>query len=218
MNAREEILGRIRRALADVPETERPEDVPVPRRYSTGGTPPPGSAEAVALLTDRLVDYRAAVRTAGPGEVAGAVAEALSGALAARGAGGVVVPEGFPAEWRAWPASVRVLHDDPPLPVDELDAVAGVVTTAAVAVAATGTLVLDCGPGQGRRALTLVPDYHLCVVRAEQVVFSLPEGLARLDPSRPLTFVSGPSATSDIELRRVEGVHGPRTLEVLIVV
>lgn len=211
MSARDEILGRIRRALTDVPRDERPADVPVARGYATGGRPPAGSAEAVSLLAERLADYGASVRLEDHRDAAAAVADAL----AADGVRQVVVPPGLPEAW--WAGTVaEVLHDEPPLSVAELDAADAVVTTAASAIAATGTLVLDGGPGQGRRALTLVPDRHLCVVRAEQVVASVPEALARLDPARPLTLISGPSATSDIELDRVEGVHGPRRLEVLI--
>lgn len=210
--ARAEILARIRRALADVPGSERPADVPVARDYARAGGPPPGSAAAVELLAERLADYGAAVRTV-PAEDAGA---ALARSAAARTAGPLVVPEGFPADWLGGLPPERILRDEPRLAVGALDGAGAVLTTVAVAVAETGTLVLDCGPGQGRRALTLVPDHHLCVVRAEQVVASVPEGLAGLDPARPLTFVSGPSATSDIELDRIEGVHGPRTLEVLL--
>ncbi|MBT2369143.1 LUD domain-containing protein [Streptomyces sp. ISL-10] len=213
MNARDDVLARVRHALADVPDGERPEDVPVDRRYSAGGTPPAGSADVVRLLVERLADYGASVRLVTAGQVAAAVARAVS----ARDARSVVVPRGFPPQWQAGLAAERVLSDEPRLPVEELDRVGGAVTTVATAIADTGTLVLDGGPGQGRRVLTLVPDFHLCVVRADQIVASVPEALARLDPLRPLTFVSGPSATSDIELDRVEGVHGPRTLEALVI-
>jgi L-lactate dehydrogenase complex protein LldG len=113
-------------------------------------------------------------------------------------------------------AADRIVRDHPPLSARELDAIAGVVTGCAVAVAETGTIILDHGPGQGRRALTLVPDFHLVVVQASQVAADLADALARLDPARPHTLISGPSATSDIELIRVEGVHGPRNLHVLI--
>ncbi|MET8679697.1 LUD domain-containing protein [Streptomyces sp. NPDC004647] len=213
MSAREEILKRIRRGLVDIPAGELPQDVPVARDYAKGGDPPAGSADAVALLAERLADYGASVRVVSPQDAVAAVADALS----VRGATRLVVPQGFPQEWYEASDAVEILRDEPPLPVGELDAADGVITTAATAIAATGTLVLDGGPGQGRRALTLVPDLHLCLVRADQVVASVPEALARLDPIRPLTFISGPSATSDIELDRVEGVHGPRTLEVVLI-
>jgi L-lactate dehydrogenase complex protein LldG len=143
------------------------------------------------------------------------LANAVRGALRKRGVTALVVPDGVPAAWL--PARLTVLRDDPPLDTGQLDRADGVLTLCAVAIAETGTIVLDAGTGQGRRALTLLPDYHLCVVRADQIVAGVPDAIARLDPTRPLTWISGPSATSDIELNRVEGVHGPRTLEVVLV-
>jgi L-lactate dehydrogenase complex protein LldG len=203
MSSRDQILARVRSALADVPRTEDPEDFPVPRDYERTRSGP----DVVELLVDRLVDYKATVHEAP--EVAAAVAEAL----VRHGARRIAAPSGIPAEWLGQAEAVR---DDPPLRPAELDALDGVVTGCAVVIAETGTIVLDAGPDQGRRALTLVPDYHLCVVRRDQIVRTVPEALERLDPAHPLTWISGPSATSDIELNRVEGVHGPRTLEVLI--
>jgi L-lactate dehydrogenase complex protein LldG len=199
-SAREEVLGRIRRALGDRP----PAEVDVPRGYRTHGDL--DRAAMLDLLVDRLVDYRATVRRATADQLVATVA----GALAERGARRVVVPPGLP--W-ALPGAVA----DDGRTAAELDDLDGVVTACAVAIAETGTIVLDASPDQGRRAITLVPDYHLCVVRAGQVVQTVPEAIARLDPTRPLTWISGPSATSDIELHRVEGVHGPRTLEVVLV-
>ena len=196
-SAREEVLGRIRRALGDHAAPVR-----VPRDYRHAGDL--DRAALLDLLTDRLVDYGAAVRRTGDAEAA------LVAALADRGAARVVMPAGLP-----WSLPGAVVDDG--LTAAELDALDGVVTACAVAVAETGTIVLDASPDQGRRAITLVPDYHLCVVRADQVVQAVPEAIARLDPVRPLTWISGPSATSDIELHRVEGVHGPRTLEVVLV-
>ncbi|MDN0201280.1 LUD domain-containing protein [Streptomyces sp. S.PNR 29] len=210
--ARTEVLRRIRHALRDIPESERDEDAVVSRDYSLGGPLSPGSPEAVDLLAARLADYGASVRLVSGSDVAATIARS------AGSGGSVVVPEGFPPAWRSALPPERVLTDVPRLSVAELDRVSAVVTTVALAIATTGTLVLDGGPGQGRRALTLVPDVHVCVVRAAQVVASVPEALARLEPARPLTFVSGPSATSDIELDRVEGVHGPRRLDAFIVV
>ena len=203
MNSRDRILGRIRLALSDVPREETPDDVPVPRDYDRTRS----GVDLVELLVDRLVDYRAEVHEAP--DVAAAVTEALT----RRGARRLAVPSGVPDEWLG---AVEAIRDDPPLPNAELNGLDGVLTGCAVAIAETGTIVLDAGPDQGRRALTLVPDYHLCVVRRDQIVRTVPEAVERLDPTRPLTWISGPSATSDIELNRVEGVHGPRTLEVLI--
>jgi L-lactate dehydrogenase complex protein LldG len=200
MSSRDRILARVRAALADVP---RDEDVPVPRDYDRSRSGP----DVVELLVDRLVDYKAEVHEVT--DVPTAVAEALT----RHGARRLAVPSGVPVEWLG---AAEVVRDDPPLKPAELNALDGVVTACAVAIAETGTIVLDAGPDQGRRALTLVPDYHLCVVRRDQIVRTVPEALERLDPTRPLTWISGPSATSDIELNRVEGVHGPRTLEVLI--
>lgn len=130
--------------------------------------------------------------------------------------GSLVVPPGLPPD-RLRMAEVRQLVDQPPLSWRALDSASGVITGCAVAIADTGTIILDAGPGQGRRALSLLPDYHLCVVRAAQIVGDVTEALVVLDHRRPLTWISGPSATSDIELERVEGVHGPRTLDVTIV-
>ncbi|MEW1906108.1 LUD domain-containing protein [Streptomyces sp. NPDC086147] len=206
-DARARVLARIRAAVADAPEA--PATVRDYRTSHTAGDP----AALLDLLHENLVDYRAHVHRTAPDGLAGLLARLL----AERGARSVVVPPGLPAGWLAATEAVR-RTDVPRLTPYELDGTDAVVTGCAVAVAETGTIVLDGGPGQGRRALTLVPDLHLCVVRApEQVVASVPRALPRLDPARPLTWISGPSATSDIELDRVEGVHGPRTLEVVLV-
>lgn len=202
MSAREEILGRVRRALADADTSA----VPVPRGYrSREATGSPG--DLVALFAERVEDYRATVTRCPEGEVADAVAAALPDGVA------VLVPDGFP--W-ALPAGVTPVADGG-LSAHELDGVEAVVTTATVGIAQTGTIVLAHGPGEGRRALSLVPDLHVCVVRADQVVAGVPQAVALLDPQRPQTWISGPSATSDIELDRVEGVHGPRSLHVVLV-
>jgi L-lactate dehydrogenase complex protein LldG len=205
-DARAEVLARIRSALGAQP------GVPdVARGHRTRGEHPPGSAPLLELLQDRLVDYKAGVHLSTPDGLAATVAEVL-GQVAPSGL--VLVPAGLPPEWTD---GRDVLRDDGTATTRDLDSVAAVVTGCAAAIAETGTLILDAGPEQGRRALTLVPDVHVCIVRADQVVQTVPEGVARLDPRRPQTWISGPSATSDIELQRVEGVHGPRTLEVVVV-
>lgn len=206
MTAREEILARIREAGGATPAT-----VVVPRNYRTATSP---EVDIVDRFAERVADYRAVVHRATSATVASSVAAALAG----RGARTVVLPAGLPAEWLAEAGRrVETLFDDPPLTHAQLDAVDAVLTGCVVAIAETGTIVLDAGAGQGRRALSLLPDRHVCVVRADQIVGDVPEALARLDPLRPLTWISGPSATSDIELNRVEGVHGPRNLDVVIV-
>jgi L-lactate dehydrogenase complex protein LldG len=193
--ARDEVLARIRAVDRTPPPT-------VVRRYRMSGLL--SHDVRVELFAERVADYRAEVRVVG--DVAGAVASICAGRIG--------IPPGLPAEWR--PATSDLVEGDD-LSARELDALDGVVTGCTVAIAQTGTIVLSGGATEGRRALSLVPDLHVCVVRAQQIVELVPEALAAVDPRRPLTFISGPSATSDIELSRVEGVHGPRTLVVLIV-
>ncbi|AIJ17652.1 lactate utilization protein C [Streptomyces violaceoruber] len=211
MSSRERILGRVRRALADVPDDARPYEEAVAREYLREHGQR-SVAQTVDLLAENLADYRALVHRCTDGELP----VLLMRLLAARGSRSVVVPPGLPPHWLAAVDATRV-HDRAASTPQELDGVDSVVTGCAVAVAETGTIVLDGSPDQGRRRITLVPDHHICVVRVpDQVVSSVPGALERLDPARPLTWISGPSATSDIELDRVEGVHGPRTLEVVL--
>ena len=202
MTARAEILSRIRSALADAPAPE-----PVPRDYHREPASGPGDVELFAHTVD---DYRAQVHRADETTVA----EIVTG-LIANGARAVVPPD-LPQSWR--PRGDVVVDGAPAeLSTLELDAIDVVVTGCTLGIAATGTIVLDGGAGQGRRALTLVPDHHICIVRTDQIVDTVPQAFQTLDATAPLTFISGPSATSDIELNRVEGVHGPRTLDVVIV-
>ena len=195
-DARDVVLGRIRAALGPAPAV--PE---VPRDYGAAGAVPPD----VDRFCERVADYRATVHRVGEDELAGAVAGLCPGRTA------------VPAQPPCAVDGIDVASDERPLSVPELDGVDTVLTGCALAVAETGTIVLDGSPGCGRRALTLVPDHHVCVVRADQVVAQVPDAIAALDRTAPLTFVSGPSATSDIELERVEGVHGPRRLDVVVV-
>ncbi len=203
--ARAEMLARVRRALGESP------DVPeVPRAYRGAGEA--GIADPVALFCERVAEYDATVHRVDPGDVAPLVVERAR----ALGARRIVVPPGLP--WH--PEGLDLVADDPALPARALDGVDGVLTGCALAIADTGTIVLDGAGTSGRRALSLVPDLHVCVVEAAQVVAGVPDAIAALARAiatgHPLTLISGPSATSDIELRRVEGVHGPRTLEVIV--
>jgi L-lactate dehydrogenase complex protein LldG len=201
--SRRVVLDRIRAALAAAPA----EAVPVPRDYDRHPAAGPGDADRFA---EAVCEYRAQVRRVDIADIGPTVA----GLVGSHGR--VVVPRDLPA---TWVHSLDVTRDEVenPIPVTELDRAAAVVTGCALGIAATGTIVLDAGAAQGRRALTLVPDHHVCVVFTDQIVDTVPQAFATLDPLRPLTFISGPSATSDIELDRVEGVHGPRTLDVLLV-
>ncbi|MFH8487155.1 lactate utilization protein C [Streptomyces longisporoflavus] len=213
MSSRDQILGRVRRALADVPDDKKTYayDRAVPRDYlrEHGDR---STEETTDLLAENLADYRALVHRCTQEELPALLARLL----AERDARTVLAPPGLPPHWLDATGTSRV-EDRAASTPHELDEVDSVVTGCAVAVAETGTIVLDGGPDQGRRRITLVPDHHICVVRVpDQVVSSVPQALERLDPRRPLTWISGPSATSDIELDRVEGVHGPRTLEVVL--
>ena len=192
-SAREEILARVRTALDGV---EPAGELPSPPRVAA-------VEDLLQLFVERVEDYRALVTRCGESELEETVAAAVAGRS-------VVVPGGLGI-------AIAGATVDANLSAAELDAIDAVVTAARVGIAETGTVVLDHGPDQGRRAISLVPDLHVCVVRADQVVADVPDALAVLDPGRALTWISGPSATSDIELSRVEGVHGPRSLHVVLV-
>jgi L-lactate dehydrogenase complex protein LldG len=207
-DARDIILQRIQHALRDMPAEE---PATISRTYRQQGTD--AQMELVARFVERVLDYKATVTETTEAELP----HAIAAICAEHDLHTLAIPADLPAEWLQ--EDITALRDDPPLTAAQLDASDGVLTTCALGIAQTGTIVLDGGTGQGRRALSLVPDVHLCVVRVEQIVGIVPEAIDRLQPhaQRPLTFISGPSATSDIELSRVEGVHGPRTLHVLLV-
>jgi L-lactate dehydrogenase complex protein LldG len=197
MSAREQILTTVRAAIKNAPDRE-----PIPRDYRAT------TDDNLDTFLDRLAHYDATTHVINAAEIPAIVSATLQGRR-------VVTPKGLPD---AWTTGIDALRDDPPLTHEDLDQADGVLTTCALAIAQTGTIVLDGGPGMGRRALTLLPDYHLCVVTQDQLVGSVPEAIRALqsEPGRPLTFVSGPSATVDIEMTRVRGVHGPRRLEVIV--
>ena len=237
--AREQILARIRAAVGTPGADIDAAYAALPREYLRAHH----DRDIADLFAERAADYRAVVERVPESGLVYAIARVLTDRAAEVAAAATpdgqpvpdapfvmpdapfvvpdapfVVPAGLPAEWLAeLPASITLASDTPPLSAPELDQMAGVVTGCAVAIAETGTIILDHGPGQGRRALTLVPDFHLVIVRSDQVAADLADAFARLDPGRPHTLISGPSATSDIELIRVEGVHGPRNLHVLLV-
>jgi len=207
--AREAVLGRVRAALGDAP----PAAVAIPRAYRQAGAPAAAVAAAgvVDRFCERVAEYRARVHRTCASDLDTLVGELL-------GRGRVLVPAAPPS----LPAGLDALRDEPPLAPRELDAADAVLTGCALAIAQTGTIVLDGSAACGRRALTLVPDRHVCVVRAGQIVPAVPDAiaeLAQLGATRsPITLISGPSATSDIELERVEGVHGPRVLDVVVII
>ncbi|MEV8183732.1 lactate utilization protein C [Specibacter sp. NPDC078692] len=212
MSAREDIMNRIASALRDQPPTPV-----VPRDYRRSSNMT--AAQRLGQLVDRLVDYKANVFLTPAPDVAARLAELLTGSTS------IVVPHGLDPAWlTALPTTVdgegalRIHVDAPgnPLTTAELDTIDAVVTAAATAVSETGTIMLDGSEDQGRRVISLVPDRHICILQATDIVEVLPEAIARLEATRPQTWISGPSATSDIELERVEGVHGPRTLDVII--
>jgi L-lactate dehydrogenase complex protein LldG len=212
VSSRDEVLGRIRSALRDVPPREGPDEVEVPRLYRVAGD----GADPAEAFAARVEEYRAEVHKVN----AGAVAVSAARICETAGVRALVVPPGIAPEWLPG-SGVEIVADEGLSPA-ELDRADGVLTGCALAIGQTGTIVLDGGRESGRRAVSLIPDTHLCVVRSEQVVALVPEAIERLGElirreRRPLTFVSGPSATSDIEFRRVEGVHGPRNLHVLLV-
>jgi L-lactate dehydrogenase complex protein LldG len=214
-SAREEMLHRIHTALRDVPAEEQPQDVMVMRDYRRSDAAAPQD-EVVERFVERVAEYKVTVRRIEEDSLPQAIATVCT----ARSVRRLVIPKDLPEHWL--PAGVERLQDDNTLTYQQLDTSDGILTGCALGIAQTGTIVLDGGAYQGRRVITLLPDYHLCVVFEDQIVDLVPEAIERLGDAvrrqrRPVTFISGPSATSDIELSRVEGVHGPRTLDVLVV-
>jgi L-lactate dehydrogenase complex protein LldG len=207
---RDEILERVERAVAAEPADRDQEYAAIPRAYCQRSTS--DRAAIIDLFLSRIEHYDGGVQRCSPDAIAGAIAQALS----ARGKRRLAIASGLPGEWL--PDGYDFV-DDRALSQQDLDAIDGVVTTCTVAIATTGTFVLTHGDGEGRRALTLVPDYHLCIVNSASIVETVPEAIrliAQLGP-RVVTTVSGPSATADIEMTRIKGVHGPRTLDVIVV-
>lgn len=224
MGDRELILARVRSAITDVPAGEAPawsveDDLDPSAAYARQRQPDEG--ELVRLFAERCEGYKATVTVVGAASdepASNEIRAAVEAACRRHRAATLVVPDGIDQD--LLPEGVAARVDEPPLELAELDSCDGVLTGCALAIAQTGTIVLDASAGQGRRALTLVPDLHICVVESANIVAGVPEAFARLQEAvrdrRPLTFISGPSATSDIELERVEGVHGPRRLEVIV--
>lgn len=214
-SAREELLQRVRTALLDVPQHGQPADGSIVRTYQrVAGL---SHTELIEQFIERTVDYKATVHHISEADLPERIVQSCK----AQHIRQLVVPADVPTTWLPNTPQM-VIRQDHGLSYEELDAANGVLTGCALAIAQTGTIVLDAGARQGRRAITLIPDYHLCVVYTDQIVGIVPEAISHLaatvhSTGRPLTFISGPSATSDIELNRVEGVHGPRTLEVLVV-
>lgn len=220
---REQLLHRIATALTSGPHPHTAgsvaaQEVPAkdqhgraPHSYRTTGTL--DTRERLDLFTDRLHDYKAGVHPCTPHTLTATV----TGLLDQRAVHQLVLPPRSPVDLGDWPGQRRHDTPDAPLTPTDLDAADTVLTGCATAIAETATIVLDAAPDQGRRMITLIPDHHIVVVHAHQIVQTVPEALHRLDPTRPLTWISGPSATSDIELSRVEGVHGPRQLDVVLV-
>nr|WP_076389373.1 LUD domain-containing protein [Vaginimicrobium propionicum] len=211
--AKEEIFSRIRKALVDVKDSD-PAEAEIGWQYKQ---PTKLDGDIVDIFLELVADYKAEVERVKAADLPGAIVAHLKQI----GAGSVLLPDGVDESWRqAIEQAGFDIRKDDNLTARQLNEIDAVVTAAAVGVANTGTFALDHRPDQGRRALTLVPDAHICVLRADQVVSNTPEAIARLRASitdgQPLTFVAGPSATSDIELSRVEGVHGPRTLHVIV--
>jgi len=207
--SRDVILARIRSSIQSPPSGGLPTE-PIERNYQIAGSRTPD--ERIALFAERLREYDASVTFTDPA----ALRDSIGHILAESQTKPWIVADGFHADWLAAPPTLRWEAE---ATIDDLNDCAGILTTCTVGIAITGTIILQHGSGEGTRRTTLLPDRHLCVIRASQVVETVPEAFARLasDATHPITFVSGPSATADIEMTRIRGVHGPRQLDVILV-